>query len=66
MLGLHKFTLFLSASIVGSISAASYSPTLDINNSTQLTAATAKALQNLIGYYVPGDEGAFNQIQTPW
>lgn len=57
MLGSNQITLILiSTSLsIQSILAASYSPTLDINNATQLTAAAGKALQNLLGYYVPGD-----------
>lgn len=48
-------SILITFTLINSILSASYSPTLDLNNSTQLTAAAAKALQNLIGYYVPGD-----------
>lgn len=46
--------------------AASYSPSLDVNDLSALQTATATALKNLIGFYVPNPSGVFDQAQTPW
>jgi hypothetical protein len=39
---------------------------LNLNNATQLQAATSQALRNLLSYYVPNDGGVMDQVQTPW
>ncbi|PLW57165.1 hypothetical protein PCANC_03107 [Puccinia coronata f. sp. avenae] len=54
--------LALSTAVLG----ASYSPTLDVTNPTQLQNAATQALKNLLTYHTRSDAGSFNQVDTPW
>ncbi|OAV93529.1 hypothetical protein PTTG_00846 [Puccinia triticina 1-1 BBBD Race 1] len=48
-----------------SVLGASYSPTLDVKNTNQLTNAATQALKNLLTY-LDGYDGSFSQTDTPW
>ncbi|KAH9460136.1 hypothetical protein KEM48_005315 [Puccinia striiformis f. sp. tritici PST-130] len=58
--------LLISVLGLSSVLGSSYSPTLDIKDTKQLTNAATAALKNLLTYHTRTPSGDFDQAQTPW
>lgn len=66
MFNLSNLLRLLVSSSIPLSHAASYSPSLDVNDINALKSATVAALKNLLSFYVPNSSGVFDQVQTPW